>query len=69
MNIRFTQLWIGQKSGKTNHSEYLALRGIPNDSFIPLDRNIAISVDLFLYENETERKETEVKCNATASVL
>ena len=40
-----------QKSGKMNHSEYLAMRGIPNDSFLPLDRNIAINVELILYRN------------------
>ena len=47
-------------------SEYLAVRGIPNDSFFPLDRNIAIYGNC-LYMG-TEQKHGEVKNNATASV-
>ena len=52
---------------KTNHSENLAVRGIPNDSFLPLDRNIAIDLELFLYGNAAGTQR-EVKINATASV-
>ena len=44
------------------------MRGIPNDSFLPLDRNVAINVELFLYGNAARTQE-EVKINATASVL
>ena len=53
---------------KTNHSENLAVRGIPNDSFLPLDRNIAINVDLFVYDNGAGTQE-EVKLYAIASVI
>ena len=50
-----------------NHSEYLAVRGITKDSVLPLGRNIAINVDLFLYVNGAW-PHGEVKINATASV-
>lgn len=50
-----------------NHSEYLATQGIPNNSFLPLDRNVAIKFKLLLYGNAT-RTQGEVKINATASV-
>ena len=43
------------------------MRGIPNDSFLPLDRNVAINVELCLYGNAA-RTQGEVKINATASV-
>ena len=43
------------------------MRGIPNDSFLPLDRNVAINVELFLYGNAA-RTQGEVKINATAYV-
>ena len=43
------------------------MRGIPNVSLLPLDRNIANNVELFLYENAAGTQ-GEVKFNATASV-
>ena len=43
------------------------MRGIPNGSFLPFDRNIAINVDLFLYGNGA-RTQGEVKINATVPV-
>ena len=43
------------------------MRGIPINTFLPLVRNIAIGVVLFLFGNEVETQE-DVKLNATASV-
>ena len=42
--------------------------GIPNDSFLPLDRNVAINFDLILYGNAA-RMQGEVGINTTASVV
>ena len=55
-----------RNGGKTNHSENLAVRGILNNSFLPLDRNIAIYVEFILYGNGAGT-EGEVKLNATSS--
>ena len=56
-----------RQSGQTNHSEYRDLRGIPSESFLHLDRNIAINVGLFLFGNGAGTH-GEVKINTTASV-
>ena len=46
INIAFTQFQVSKTAIETNNSKYLDLRGIPNDSVLPLDRNIAIYVEL-----------------------
>ena len=45
-----------------------AEQGIPNDSLLPLDRNIAINVKLFLYGNRATETQGEVKFNAASFV-
>ena len=42
--------------------------GIQNDSFLKLDQNISIELELFLYGNGVGTQ-GDVKLNATASVL
>ena len=64
----FTYFQVWRTAVKTNHSKYLAVRGIPNDSLLPLDRNIAIYMELVLYGNAAGTQ-GEVKINATTSVL
>ena len=43
------------------------MQGIPNDSFLPLNQNIVIDLELFWYENRAGTQ-GEVKLNTTASV-
>ena len=53
--------------GKTNLSKYLVVRGIPNDCFLPLERNIAFYMELFLYGTGVGTQ-GDLQFNATVSV-
>ena len=68
INSRFTAFLIGNTAEKrTIRNTSPCVRGIPNGSFLLLDRNIAINVDLILYVNGAWTQK-EVTIYATASV-
>ena len=44
------------------------MRSVPSDSFLSLDRNVAINVELFLHGN-AERTQGEVKINVQVFMM